>query len=48
MVKVTTTWGSLTQTRTIFKALKEKLGREPTNEECRDEVRRILRDAREG
>ena len=31
--------------KTIWKALADKLGREPTHSEACDEVRRILRDA---
>ena len=30
---------------TIFEALRAKLGREPTNAECREDVFRILREA---
>lgn len=32
--------------RTIWNVLAKKLGREPTNAEARDEVRRILSDTR--
>ena len=32
---------------TIFAALTAKLGREPTNAECREDVFRILREAAE-
>ena len=32
---------------TIFEALTEKLGRAPTNAECREECRRIIREARD-
>ena len=32
---------------TIWEALAEKLGREPTNKEASDEVKRILREASE-
>lgn len=30
---------------TIFEALRAKLGREPTNAECKEDVFRILREA---
>lgn len=30
---------------TIYEALRDKLGREPTNAECRDECRRVIADA---
>ncbi len=33
---------------TIWNRLAAKLGRQPTNAEARDEVRRIMREAREG
>lgn len=33
---------------TIWAKLAERLGREPTNAEAAEEVRRILREAREG
>lgn len=32
---------------TIWQDLQTKLGRDPTNAECRDEVQRILREAAE-
>jgi hypothetical protein len=32
---------------TIFEALRAKLGREPTNAECKEDVFRILREAAE-
>lgn len=32
------------QKPTIYKVLKEKLGREPSNQELKDDVRRILDD----
>ena len=35
----------MTTDPTIFEALRAKLGREPTNAECREDVFRILREA---
>lgn len=32
---------------TIFNRLAARLGRDPTNQECRDEIFRILREARD-
>ena len=32
---------------TIYEALRAKLGREPTNDEIKADVRRIIREARE-
>jgi len=43
MITVTHTWGSLTGKPTIYTALRDKLQREPTHAELRDEVKRILR-----
>lgn len=44
--RVTITWGYLsdpsTRKPTIYEALKAKLGREPTHEELKADVRRIL------
>lgn len=41
---VTTTWHNAGP-HTIWAKLAEKLGREPTHEEARNEVNRILREA---
>lgn len=35
----------MTRKQTIWEALAEKLGRQPTNKEASDEVKRILREA---
>lgn len=45
-LKVTIKWHS-TNPDTIWNKLAAKLGREPTRQEAADEVRRILREARE-
>lgn len=37
--------GTTTRKPTIWEALAEKLGREPTHREACDEVKRILREA---
>ena len=41
-IKITTTWTNHNPT-TIWNKLAARLGREPTNEEAKDEVLRILR-----
>lgn len=46
MFKVTTTFRN-DNPDTIWNRLAAKLGREPTNEEAKAEVQRILREARE-
>lgn len=43
MVTITVTWTN-NNPNTIWNRLKAKLGREPTNEEAADEMRRILRE----
>jgi hypothetical protein len=45
-IEVIITWHNAGP-HTIWAKLAEKLGREPTQQEAADEVRRILRDARE-
>ena len=45
MVAVRTTWTN-GNPNTIWNRLAVKLGREPTNDEAREEVQRILREAR--
>ena len=51
MVTVTFTWSYVTprdkRKPTIWEALAERLGREPTNAEAKAEVLRILRDSKE-
>ena len=42
---ITTTWHPSGSGNTIWERLGAKLGREPTNAEAADEVRRILDDA---
>lgn len=37
----------MTRKPTIYEVLAAKLGRAPTNAECRDECRRIIREAYE-
>lgn len=46
MIAVTVTWHNAGP-NTIWAKLAAKLGREPTNQEAADEVRRILSEARE-
>jgi hypothetical protein len=43
-VKVTFTYGALVSRPTIYSALKDKLGREPTHTELVGDVKRILDD----
>lgn len=43
MINVTISFGHLSRP-TIYSVLKEKLGREPTNIELHDDVKRILDD----
>lgn len=45
-ITVTTTWRN-SNPNTIWNRLALKLGREPTNAEAVDEVRRIIREAAE-
>jgi hypothetical protein len=47
MIKITTTWHN-PNPNTIWNKLAARLGREPTNEEARHEVERILREASGG
>jgi hypothetical protein len=42
MVRITITWSSFSGRPTIHATLRDKLGREPTNQELADDVRRIL------
>jgi|APThiThiocy_ev2_2_1041544.scaffolds.fasta_scaffold04319_4 hypothetical protein len=44
-LNVTVTWRSLTKTPTVYQVLKNKLGREPSDKELSDDVRRILCEA---
>lgn len=46
MIKIIITWHNAGP-HTIWAKLAEKLGREPTSREAADDVRRILREARE-
>ncbi len=46
MIKITTTWHN-PNPNTIWNKLAVRLGREPTNEEARQEVSRILSEARQ-
>lgn len=46
MIKVTITWNNAGP-HTIWGKLAERLGREPTSAEAAEEVKRILREARE-
>lgn len=46
MIVVTTTWTNKNP-NTIWNKLAAKLGREPTNDEAREEVFRIMREGRE-
>jgi len=45
-MRITTTWHNAGP-HTIWAKLAERLGREPTREEAKAEVNRILREARE-
>lgn len=45
MTTIRTTWTN-DNPNTIWNRLAVKLGREPTNDEAREEVQRILREAR--
>lgn len=45
-MKITTTWTN-NNPNTIWNRLAAKLGREPTNEEAKAEVKRILLESRE-
>lgn len=45
-MKITVTWHNAGH-HTIWAKLAARLGREPTNQEAADEVRRILRETRE-
>lgn len=45
-MNITVTWTN-GNPDTIWNKLKEKLGREPTNQEAIDEVRRILSEAKD-
>jgi hypothetical protein len=44
MVKVTVRFENLTGKPTIYSVLKEKFGREPTNQELKAEISRILEE----
>lgn len=44
MAIITTTTWTNRNPDTIFNKLAAKLGREPTNEECREEIFRIIRE----
>lgn len=46
MIKINVTWRN-DNPDTVWNKLARKLGREPTNAEATEEVKRILREARE-
>lgn len=46
MIKIITTWHN-PNPETIWNKLAKRLGRQPTNEEARQEVQRILSEARQ-